>query len=84
MKRSMIPVLVVLVLCLVGFGFYRNWFALSSPSPEAGSHKVNINLMLDPDKVKADAEAVRKKSTERDGNFTEGANDFEDRTTDSR
>ena len=56
-------VLLVLVLCVVGFGFYRGWFALSRTSPDPGSHKVNINLTVDPDKMKADTEMVKEKTT---------------------
>ena len=70
MKRTFIRVLVVLALCVVGFGFYRGWFALSSPSSGTGSNQVNVNLTVDPDKVKADAESVKQKTTELTGQAT--------------
>ena len=63
MNRTFIGVLLVLALCVAGFGFYRGWFVLSSPSPGAGSNQVNINLTVDPDKVKADAESLNQKAT---------------------
>ena len=44
MKMTFAKVLVVLALCVVGFGFYRGWFALSSPGRGTESNKVNINL----------------------------------------
>ena len=58
MKRLM-AVLVVLVLIVVGVGFYRGWFALSRPAADTGSNKVNVNLTVDPDKIKQDADAVK-------------------------
>jgi hypothetical protein len=63
-------VLLVLVLVVVGVGFYRGWFALSRPAAEAGSNKVNVNLTVDPDKVKQDAEAVQDKTAELTGTVT--------------
>jgi len=35
--------IVVLGLCVVGLGFYRSWFSLSSQGRDAGNNKVNIN-----------------------------------------
>ena len=67
--------LVVLLLCVVGIGFYRSWFTVTSPSSDTESHKVDINLTMDPDKVKADAETVKDKAAELTGQTTEGANE---------
>ncbi|MGD9856939.1 MAG: hypothetical protein AB7U20_18475 [Planctomycetaceae bacterium] len=72
MKRVLAVVIVVAV-CTVGFGFYRGWFALSSPSPIAGSNEVNINLATDTDKMKEDAQTVKDKATELTGNITDGS-----------
>jgi len=52
--RRIIGVLILLALCVVGFGFYRGWFSLSSSSSDTDSNKVNVNLTVDRDKVKAD------------------------------
>jgi hypothetical protein len=64
-------VLVVLAILAVGLGFYRGWFALSSPAPEAGSSKVNVNLATDPDKMKQDVQTAKDKATELTGGVTE-------------
>ena len=82
MKLTFVKVLVVLVLCVVGFGFYRGWFALSSPARDTQSNKVNINLSMDGDKVKEDAETVKEKATELTGKATHGAKDLGDQARD--
>jgi hypothetical protein len=64
MKVRLVTVLFVLILCVVGIGFYRGWFALSSNGPGTGDGKVNISLTVDPDKAKQDAEKVKDKATE--------------------
>ena len=56
-------VLFVLLLCLVGIGFYRGWFAVTSHSRDE-SNKVDVNLTVDPDKAKEDAEKVKDKTKE--------------------
>lgn len=63
MKRF-IAIVIVLAICAVGFGFYRGWFVLSSPSPSEGSNQVNINLATDKDRMSADVETVRDKAAE--------------------
>ena len=50
--------LIVLALGVVGLGFYRGRFVLSG---DTGSHKVDVNLTVDPDKMKEDAESVQDK-----------------------
>jgi hypothetical protein len=70
--RRLGAVLIVIVLLVVGLGFYRGWFALSQPAPPAGSDAVNINLATDPGKIKQDAQAVKDKATELTGGVTEG------------
>jgi cell division septal protein FtsQ len=47
---------VVLVCCLVGVGFYRGWFAVSSRT-EPETHKVDVNLTVDTEKIKEDAKS---------------------------
>ena len=76
MKKKLFPVLIVLVLLIVGWGFYRGWFALSSPGADKGSNKVNLNLSVDPDKMKEDAETVKKTTTELTGKATEQVKGF--------
>lgn len=74
MKKRLFAVLVVLVLLLVGVGFYRGWFALSSPSDGNGSNKVNVNLTMDRGKMQDDAQAVQNKTAELTGAVTEKVN----------
>ena len=62
MKRSF-AFLLVFIVCVAAVGFYRGWFTLSS-KPEAGSNKVDVNLTMDRDKMKQDAETVKEKTTE--------------------
>ena len=57
----------MLALGVVGPGFYRGWFVLSSHSRDTGSHKVDVNLTVDPDKMKEDAESVKDKANELTG-----------------
>jgi len=64
MKLTLMKVLVVLVLCTVGLGFYLGWFAVSSHSSGTESNKVSVSLTVDPDTMKADAERVKEKTTE--------------------
>ena len=61
MKR-LFPVLIVLLILLVGLGFYRGWFALSRSASDSGSNKVSVNLTVDPDKLKADTKMVEEKT----------------------
>lgn len=71
--KKVIAVIIVLAVGAVGFGFYRGWFALSSPSPTAGSNEVNLNLATDTDKMKEDAQTVKDKAAELTGNATDGS-----------
>ena len=72
MKRIAM-VLFVLILCVVGFGFYRGWFSLSSPKSAAGSNQVNISLTVDPDRMKADSQLAKKSTVEPVAQVTQGA-----------
>jgi hypothetical protein len=80
--RKLLAVLIVLAICVVGFGFYRGWFTLTSPSPPAGSNEVNVNLATNPDKMKADAERVRDKAEELTGNAANDSAEPAERPTD--
>lgn len=83
MKRMSI-VLVVIVLLVVGVGFYRGWFAFSSGTSDAGSNKVDVNLTVDGDKIQEDGEAVKQKATELTGQVAEEANKIGGPTTDKK
>jgi len=67
-RLSLFNVLFIVVLCVVGIGFYRGWFVLSSHSDDnAGGHKVDVNLSVDQDKMKADVKAVEAKAKDLTG-----------------
>ena len=70
MKRFC-SMLFVLVIGVAGIGFYRGWFTVSE-SREAVSHKVDVHVTVDPDKVKADAQTVKDKASELTGEVKEG------------
>lgn len=61
---KLIKALVVIGLCIVGFGFYRGWFSVSGHGGNATDNKIDVNLTLDPDKVKDDAGKVKDRTTE--------------------
>lgn len=69
--KTLLGILFVLVLVAVGFGFYRGWFTVSSSETNQGN-KVNLNLELDPDKMREDADEVTMKAKELTGNVTGG------------
>lgn len=66
-------VLLVLILCVVGIGLYRGWFAVSSHGADTGDGKVNINLTVDTDKARQDAAKAKEKVTELGNHATEAA-----------
>ena len=70
-KMTLFKVLVVLVLCVVGVGFYRGWFVLASHGGGNQSNKVEVHLTVDPDKAKDDAKAVEEKARELTGSAAE-------------
>ena len=69
--RSLIKVLVVLLICLVGIGFFRGWFSLSSPNPGPQGDKVNVDLSVDKGKIESDVKKaegeVKKEIKELEG-----------------
>ena len=69
--KTLSAVLIAIAILVVGLGFYRGWFALSRPAPDAGSSKVSINLATDPVKMKQDAAMVKNKATELTGGVKE-------------
>jgi hypothetical protein len=58
-----IKVVLALALCVALLGFYRGWFSLSSRGRDAESNTVNVNLTVDPDKMKEDAEKLKANTT---------------------
>lgn len=84
MNRSVLSLLFVLLVIVVAIGFYRGWFTLSNSSPNAGSNKVDVNLSVDRDKIREDAETVQQKTTELTNKVTSQATDPEKPKTPNR
>ncbi len=60
--------LLLLLLVLVGgFGFYRGWFSMSTQNGDVTNRKVDVNLTVDRDKMETDADAVKDKVQELTG-----------------
>jgi hypothetical protein len=60
MRRTLIVLAVIVVVA----AFFRGWVALSGPHRVPDGHKVDVNLSVDPDKLKEDAERVKEKAVE--------------------
>jgi hypothetical protein len=59
--RSRLKLVIVLLLCLVGIGFWRGWFSVSSPKPDTEGNKVNVNMSVDKGKIKSDIKKAERK-----------------------
>ncbi len=57
MKRLLV-IMAILVVVSVSLGFYRGWFTMSTDT-ELDNNKVKVNLTVDPDKAREDAEELR-------------------------
>ena len=57
MKR-LIAILVVAPLCAIGAGFARGWFAVSK-APDKDDNKTDLQLTVDPCRMKADLETLK-------------------------
>ena len=69
--RRLFAVLIVIAVVVVGIGFLRGWFTLSSPGSDKGSNQVNVNLATDTGKIKEDAEIVKDKAAELTGSVSD-------------
>ena len=74
--KQILTILFVLVVVVVAVGFYQGWFNLTSSNTNQGN-KSNINLEVDGDKMREDADAVSKKAGEISDRVT-GGNDASD------
>jgi hypothetical protein len=63
-RRLTSALVVGMIVGLIVVGFYRNWFALSSRRGIDGNSKVQVNLTVNPDIMKDDAEKLKNKTTE--------------------
>lgn len=60
MKRA----LIVLAIVLIVAGFIRGWIALSGPHRAEQSGTIDVNVSVDPERMKEDAEQVKDKALE--------------------
>ena len=80
--KKLFGTLLLLLICVAGIGFYRGWFSVSTHSNESESHKIDVNLSVDTDKVKADAETVKEKAAELTGDAKDEASRLGDQAKD--
>jgi hypothetical protein len=57
-------VVIAVVSLLVGLGFYLGWFSMSEHR-EATTHSVNVNLRVDPDKIKHDVRSATERTEQK-------------------
>jgi hypothetical protein len=53
-------VLVLVAACVIGLGFYLGWFTVATAGDTPG--KSGVNVTIDRDKIKSDAERARQKA----------------------
>lgn len=56
MKRLLVLVVIILA-CGVGLGFYRGWFNLST---DGSDHTADVTISVDRDKIRGDEERAKK------------------------
>jgi apolipoprotein N-acyltransferase len=60
--RALTVLLLLVLVAVVGVGFYREWFSVATSSdPETGRTAVQLNI--DQDKMKSDAQKAKQKVT---------------------
>lgn len=72
--KSIFTILLLLVVVVLGVGFYRGWFSVTNP-PSLQDNKANINFELDGNKMNDDAATIKRKAGELKDNFTGEKND---------
>jgi hypothetical protein len=56
--RNLLIVLVVLAACVIGYGFYANWFSITTNT--TGPNK-DVKISYDEEKMKADTAKAKEK-----------------------
>ena len=59
--KKFCSLLTILVIIVIGIGFYRGWFAVSG-GRDSESNDVDVSLKVDTDKVKADTGLLKEDS----------------------
>jgi hypothetical protein len=64
--RFLIKTFIFLVICFIAVGFYEGWISFSRTTTvdEQGDNKVNYNVSVDKDKMKADVKKVKEEIKE--------------------
>ncbi|WP_442510384.1 hypothetical protein SH528x_002001 [Novipirellula sp. SH528] len=75
--------LLLLMVLVGGFGFYRGWFSMSTQSGDVENSKVNVNLTVDPNKMEADADAVKDKVHELTGEAKAKTEELDQQSTET-
>lgn len=55
--KSLLPLIVVILLCIVGLGYYRGWFTTGASTVDS---KTNVNLTVDQQKIRDDVNNLKK------------------------
>jgi hypothetical protein len=84
-RRTHIGLIVLLiVVAVVALGFYRGWFQMGERETE--NNKVDVNLRIDPDKMKSDvrkaADATEQKASKLSSDLKQEAKEIKGRVTD--
>jgi cell division protein FtsX len=66
--RRLLGVFVVLIVCVIAVGFYMKWFSISTSNRTVDDNTISVQVTVDPDKAKEDAEALKDKATDIAGN----------------
>ena len=70
MKQLRMWFLLITVM-VIGTGFFRGWFVLSSTPGSAVDNKLDIHLTVDPDKVQDDASKIKQSVKDQAHDFSE-------------
>lgn len=70
-RNSLFGFCMLLVLCIVGIGFYRGWFVISSERSTEGNNNVDVHLKVDSDKANADVKLLKAKAHDMTGSTTD-------------
>ena len=59
--RKLLGTLTILILIIVGVGFYRGWFGVATHDQPG---QTNVEITVDKEKIRQDAEAASEKARE--------------------
>jgi hypothetical protein len=62
---GMLRFAMTLLICILCVGFYLGWFSFSHLPPDPQSNKVNINVLVDQNKVRSDLKKAEQNLTKR-------------------